>query len=160
MLENNDPNIKDQLKKVEKIKKDDSEKKYLSPEMAEEHKVKGNEFFEKGDYPNAVKEYTEGLRRDPLNIGIYCNRSQAYIKLMEFNYALKDADKCLELDPNYVKAYLRKGTLHHLSKEFHKAMAAYDTGLKLDPSNKELITGKQRTMMAIQESMHEKGDDE
>ncbi len=65
LLESNDPNVKDQLKKAEKMKKDDEEKKYLSPEKAEEHRLAGNDFFAKGDYPGAVKEYTEGLRRDP-----------------------------------------------------------------------------------------------
>jgi stress-induced-phosphoprotein 1 len=149
LLENNDPAVKDSLKKAEKLKKEDEEKKYLDPAKAEEHKVKGNELFEKGDYPNAVKEYTEGLRRDPQNKGLYSNRCAAYIKLMEFGYALKDADKCLELDPNFVKAYFRKGTIHHLSKEYHKALSAYDTGLKIDPTNKDCLEGKQKTMVAI-----------
>ena len=59
-----------------------------------------------------MKEFTEGLKRDPTNKGLYSNRSAAYIKLMEFPYALKDAEKCLELDPTFIKAYVRKGTIH------------------------------------------------
>jgi len=62
---------------------------------AEEHRKLGNELFEKGDFPGAVKEYTEGLRRDPNSKQLYSNRCAAYIKLMEANCAMKDAEKCL-----------------------------------------------------------------
>lgn len=149
LLENNDPNIRDQLKKAEKQKLVDEEQKYLDPVKAEEHREKGNELFKVGDYPGAVKEYTEGLKRDPNSKNIYSNRCAAYIKLMEMNYALKDVEKCLQMDPNFVKAYVRKGTIHHLMKEYHKALAAYDKGLTLDPDSKDLKEGKAKTMMAI-----------
>lgn len=142
LLENNDPNIKDLLKKAEKSKKEDEARRYINPELAEEHKNKGNDLFSKGDYPAALKEYNEGVRRDPENKGLYSNRCAAYIKLMEFGQALKDAEKCLEIDPNFVKAYFRKGTIHHLMKEYHKALTAYDQGLKIDPTNKDCLEGK------------------
>jgi stress-induced-phosphoprotein 1 len=136
------------------------EKNYLDPVKAEEHRKAGNALFEEGKFPLAVKEYTEGLRRDPNSKAIYSNRCYAYIKLMEFGYALKDAEKCLEMDPNFVKAYFRKGTIHNLMKEYHKALAAYDLGLKIDPQNADCIEGKQKTMMAINTSAHSAGDNE
>ena len=160
MLENNDTNIRDQLKKVEKLKKDDEAKKYLDPAKAEEHKVKGNELFEKGDFPNALKEYNEGLKRDPSSKGLYSNRCACLIKLMDFHTALKDAEKCLEIDPNFVKAYFRKGTIHHLTKEYHKALSAFDAGLKIDPENKDCQEGRTKTMYAIQANMHGQGDED
>jgi stress-induced-phosphoprotein 1 len=124
------------------MKKEDDEKKYLDPVKAEEHRVAGNAFFEKADYPNAVKEYTEGLRRDPTSKSLYSNRCAAYIKLLEGNYGLKDADKCIQIDPNFVKGWARKGACHHLMKEYHKALAAFDQGLKLDPNSKDCLEGK------------------
>lgn len=121
----------------------------ISPEKAEEHRKKGNELFENGDYPGAVKEYTEGLRRDPNSKALFSNRCAAYIKLMEWQYAQKDCEKCLQMDPNFAKAWGRKGTIHHQMKEYHKAMEAFDKGLKLDPENKECKEGKIKTMQAI-----------
>ena len=121
----------------------------IDPEKAEELRKRGNELFEKGDFPGAVREYTEGLKRDPNSKAIYSNRSAAYIKLMEFAYAMKDAEKCLQIDRNFVKAWLRKATCHHFMKEYHKALDAFDQGLKLDPENKELKEGKMRTMAII-----------
>ena len=119
---------------------------YINLEIAEEHRKKGNELYEQGNYPAAVKEYTEGLRRDPNSKSIFSNRSAAYIKLMDFNDALKDAEKCLSIDPNFVKAYARKGTIHHLMKEFHKALGAYEQGLKIDPENRDCKEGKIKVM--------------
>ena len=160
LLEFNDFNIKDQLKKAERMKKEDEERRLIDPEKAEEYRKHGNELFEKGDFPSAVKEYTEGLRRDPQSKALYSNRCAAYIKLMEFSYAMKDANKCIELDPNFVKAYFRKGTIHHLMKEYHKALQAYDQGLKLDPENKDCKEGKIKTMSAIQMGAYQKTDND
>lgn len=95
LLENNDYAVKEQLKKAERLKKEDEEKKYIDPAKAEEHRLAGNALFEKGDFPGAVKEYTEGLRRDPNSKSLFSNRCAAYLKLMEAPYALKDAEKCL-----------------------------------------------------------------
>ena len=121
----------------------------IDPEKAEEHRKKGNELFESGDFPGAIKEYSEGLKRDPNGKSLYSNRCAAYIKLMEPTFALKDAEKCLKMDPKFVKAYARKGTCHHLMKEYHKALASFDAGLKIDPENKECKEGKTKTLIEI-----------
>ena len=139
LLENQDHGIKMSLIAAQKIKKEKAAKDYINPEIAEEHRQKGNEFFKAGDFPAALKEFDEGLKRDPQAKAIYSNRSLTWVKLMDFNMGLKDADKCLEIDPNFVKAYIRKGNCHHMMKEYHKAMKAWDDGLKLEPNNAELM---------------------
>lgn len=88
-----------------------------------------------GDYPNALKEFDEGVKRDPTNKFIYSNRSLCFIKLMEPVRGLADADAALKIDPTFVKAWIRKATCHRLQKEFHKAMDAYEKGLKIDSEN-------------------------
>lgn len=149
------------LQKAQKVKKEQEALAYINPEIAEEHRLKGNELFKEGAFPKALKEYEEGIKRDPNAVAIYSNRCATYIKLMDFTSGLKDADKCLELDPKFVKAYSRKGTCHHFMKEYHKAMKAYEDGLKIDPSNKDCLDGKNRTMSTIQMTAHaSSGNDE
>ena len=149
LLENQDHGIKMALQKAQKTKKDTEALAYINPEIAEQHRQKGNELFKEAKYPLALKEYDEGLKRDPKAVAIYSNRCATWIKLMEFNTALKDADKCLEIDSTFIKAYSRKGTCHHFMKEYHKALKAFDDGLKIDPQNKDCIEGKNKTMMTI-----------
>lgn len=75
--------------------KEDEARRMIDPVKAEEHRLAGNKFFEEGNFPAAVKEYTEGLKRDPNSKAIYSNRCAAYMKLMDPGYAMKDAQKCL-----------------------------------------------------------------
>jgi len=149
LLENNDHGIKMGLQKAQKTQREKAASAYVNPEIAEEHRLKGNALFKEAKYPAALKEYDEGVRRNPVAIAIYSNRCATLIKLMDIVTALKDADKCVDLDPNFIKAYARKGTCHHLMKEYHKAMKAFDDGLKLDPTNRECTEGKNKTMATI-----------
>ena len=57
LLENNDGNVRDQLKKAERMMKEDVEKKLLDPSKADEFKKRGDDFFKAGDFPNTHKLY-------------------------------------------------------------------------------------------------------
>jgi stress-induced-phosphoprotein 1 len=161
LLENNDPTIKDAMKLLEKKKKAVEAKEYLNSDIAEEHKVKGTELFKTGNFPGAIKEFDEGLRRDPTNVALYSNRALAFIKLLVPASAMNDALKCLELDPTFVKGWARKGTCHQMMKEYHKAIEAFDKGLNLDPSSRECNDGKMKTVGLINATSHSSaGNDE
>lgn len=149
MLEHNDYSFKEAMRKVEKAKKKAEEEAYIDPEKSEEHREAGNKLFKEGNFPAAIKEYDEGLKRDPKNVKIFSNRAFAYVKLMEFPTALKDVEKGLAIDPEFTKLWIRKGNIHMGMKEFHKALEAFDKGLKIDPENQECKNGKQKVMVAI-----------
>lgn len=135
LLEDMNAKVKLDLKNVQKLKKDQDELAYVDPAIAEEHNEKAKGFFTEGNYPSALKEYTESIRRSPKDPKYYTNRGICYIKLMEFPTALKDLEQALVLDPTYVKAYTKKGNCHFAMKEYHKALTAYEKGLELAPDN-------------------------
>ena len=85
-----------------------------------------------GDYPGALKAYSESVKRNPNDARVFSNRAACYTKLAEFGLALKDVETCLALDPKFVKAYLRKGNIALLMKETAKARDAYEKALELD----------------------------
>jgi stress-induced-phosphoprotein 1 len=160
MMEHNDYAFKDALKKVEKEKKRFEDEAYVDPVKSEEHREVGNKLFKDGDFPGAIKEYEEGLKRDPKNVKIYSNKAFAFMKLMEYPSALKDVELGLKIDPSFVKLHVRKGGIHMGMKEYHKAIAAYDEGLKIEPENSECKDGKQKVMVAIQMGSSGGGEDD
>ena len=130
------------------------------PVKSEEHRENGNKLFSENDFPGAIKEYDEGLKRDPTNVKIFSNRAATYTKLMELPSAMKDIEKGLALDPNFTKLWVRKAKIHIMMKEYHKAMEACDKGLKVDPDNAELKSEKQKVMITIATSAGGGGADD
>jgi len=132
------------VKEVQKIKKQLEEEKrnaYLNPELAEKEREEGNKNFKNGDWPGAVKHYTESIKRNPKEAKTYSNRAAAYTKLLEFGIAMRDIDECLKLDPKFIKAYLRKGEILLASKEPLKAKDAFQAALNLDQNCAEARAG-------------------
>lgn len=125
------------------------DKAYLNPEIAEKNNAEANELFKQGDFPKALQQYNETIKRNPNEAKYYCNRGVCFMKLMEYGRAVSDFEKCLQLDPNYSKAYSKKGDSHMMMKEYHKALETYESGMKIDPNNQDCKDGYQKTYMKI-----------
>lgn len=108
-MEYNDNGVRANMNSTVKAKTKWDADQYLDPVKAEECKAAGNEKFKAGDFPNAIKDFDEGLKRDPKNKNLYSNRCAALLKLASPVDALKDAERCIELDPKFAKAYAKKG---------------------------------------------------
>ncbi|ERM94729.1 hypothetical protein AMTRI_Chr03g143920 [Amborella trichopoda] len=149
LTEHRNPDTLKKLNEAEKAKKDLEQQEYYDPNIADEEREKGNELFKEQKYPEAVKHYTEALRRNPCDPKVYSNRAACYTKLGALPEGLKDAEKCIELDPSFPKGYSRKGAIQFFMKEYDKALETYQEGLKHDPNNQELMEGVQRCVEQI-----------
>ncbi|CAN4077912.1 unnamed protein product [Withania somnifera] len=156
LTEHRNPDTLKKLNDAEKAKKELEQQEYFNPQIADEEREKGNQFFKEMKYPEAVKHYTESIKRNPKDPRAYSNRAACYTKLTALPEGLKDAEKCIELDPTFVKGYTRKGAVQFFMKEYEKALKTYQEGLKHDPQNHELLDGVKRC--AEQISKANRGD--
>lgn len=146
LSEHRTPDTVSKLIEVEKIIKEREAKAYIDPEKSLEEKTKGNEYFQKGDYPSAIKHYTEAIRRNPEDAKIYSNRAACYQKLAEFKMAHDDADQCIKHDPKFVKGYIRKGLALLAMKKSTEAADAFSSALEIDENNAEALDGYRKSV--------------
>ncbi|KAG5028267.1 hypothetical protein JHK87_011781 [Glycine soja] len=144
LTEHRNPDTLKKLNEAEKAKKELEQQEYFDPKLADEEREKGNELFKQQKYPEAIKHYTEAIKRNPKDAKAYSNRAASYTKLGAMPEGLKDAEKCIELDPTFSKGYTRKGAVQFFMKEYEKALETYKEGLKHDPNNQELLDGIRR----------------
>ncbi|XP_057375057.1 stress-induced-phosphoprotein 1-like isoform X2 [Daphnia carinata] len=141
------PETKTLLSEVESLIREEERKAYINPEIAEQEKEKGNEFFRKGQYADALKCYSEAIKRNPSDAKVYSNRAACYTKLAAFDLGLKDCDSCLELEPTFVKGWIRKGKILQGMQQYSKASAAFQKAMELDPNASEALDGYRACMM-------------
>lgn len=150
-MEKHDKAVERKMKTLELDLKKANIANYINPELGAEAKERGNAAFREGDFPKAIAEYEEAVKRDPKNPSYHNNLSAAYLKMGLFNDAKKEVEKSLELDRNYVKAWAKKGDIEFFMKEYHKSLESYKAGLQIEPDNSLCKQGLQKTMAKIQE---------
>jgi len=163
LTEHRTADILNKLKAVEKEKVEIDRKAYISPELSAVARDQGNAQFKSGNFAEAVKSYTEAIKRDPSDPRGYNNRANAYTKLAAFPEALKDAEQAITVDPKFVKGYIRKSHVLFVMKEYTKALQAAQEAQDADEEKKhatEINDQIQKVTMAMYTQRAGESDEE
>ncbi|EDK39291.2 hypothetical protein PGUG_03389 [Meyerozyma guilliermondii ATCC 6260] len=134
LTEHRTPDVLNKLRSTQKEIKVREAQSYIDPEKAEEARLQGKEYFTKGDWPNAVKAYTEMVKRAPEDARGYSNRAAALAKLMSFPDAVDDCNKAIEKDPTFIRAYIRKANAQLAMKEYSQVIETLNEAREKDLS--------------------------
>jgi hypothetical protein len=95
------------------------------------------DFHTQGKYQDAIKAYSDAIRKAPKAPEAYNWRGMAYDDLGDLDKALQDLTEAIKLNGNYADAYNNRGEVYRKKKMYREAMADYSQAVKLDPNFSE-----------------------
>ena len=106
----------------------------MKSDNASAHNNLGLSYFEKGDFEEALVEYTKAINNEPAPLH-YNNRGLAHLHIGKLVEAKKDFDEAIngnDKDPIY---YFNRGNVFLDQGNFDEAQRDYDRAINLDPKN-------------------------
>jgi tetratricopeptide (TPR) repeat protein len=95
--------------------------------------ARANCWFDKGDFKQAIRDYTESIRRLPnpkLKAGSLAARGRCWIQLKEVDKAFADFESALQHDPESTYAYMSRAELWSSKGEWDKSIADWNQTIK------------------------------
>jgi tetratricopeptide (TPR) repeat protein len=102
---------------------------------AQAHYVRGNIFYDKFEYDNALSEYTAAIRLNPNDARFYIERGNTWDENKQPEKALADYGEALRLDPRSGSAFLNRAVIWIEKKDYDKALNDFNDGIRLEPRN-------------------------
>ncbi|KAJ4765765.1 TPR repeat-containing thioredoxin TTL1 [Rhynchospora pubera] len=115
----------------------------------------GNELFNSGKFTEASLAYGEGLRHDPSNPVLYCNRAACRYKLGQWDKSIEDCNEALRIQPNYTKALLRRAASYAKIERWAESVRDYEALRKELPGDTEVAEALFHAQVALKSSRGE-----
>ncbi|XP_066314537.1 TPR repeat-containing thioredoxin TTL1-like [Miscanthus floridulus] len=109
----------------------------------------GNDLFKVAKFSDASMAYGEGLKYDPSNSVLHCNRAACWSKLEKWEKAVDDCNEALRIQPNYTKALLRRAASYAKLERWVDCVRDYEVLRKELPSDKEVAEALFHAQIAL-----------
>ncbi|KAF9609201.1 hypothetical protein IFM89_014042 [Coptis chinensis] len=116
---------------------------------------RGNDFFKAGKYGEACSAYGDGLKFDPSNSVLYCNRAACWSKLEQWEKSVEDCNHALRIQPNYTKALLRRAASNGKLERWAESVKDYEVLRKELPGDNEVAEALFHAQVALKKSRGE-----
>ncbi|KAE9592876.1 hypothetical protein Lal_00029436 [Lupinus albus] len=117
--------------------------------MVARARVRGNDLFKSERFTEACSAYGEGLRLDPSNSVLYCNRGACWYKLGQWERSIEDSNQALRVQPNYKKALLRRAASNSKLERWEEAVKDYEVLQRELPDDNEIAEALFHARLAL-----------
>jgi tetratricopeptide (TPR) repeat protein len=97
---------------------------------------RGIEKYNKGDYKEAAKDFSQVIELDPNSVSAYYNRGNCWMKLKRYERAIEDFGKAIDIDSRYSTAYFNRGLALIYKKKYTEAISNFKKSAELNPQLK------------------------
>uniref|UniRef100_A0A7C9CL78 Thioredoxin domain-containing protein n=2 Tax=Opuntia streptacantha TaxID=393608 RepID=A0A7C9CL78_OPUST len=118
-------------------------------------RARGNDLFKSERITEACAAYGEGLRLDPSNSVLYCNRAACWFKLGMWEKSIEDCNHALRIQPSYTKALLRRAASSSKLEQWADAVRDYEVLRRELPLDNEVAESLFHAQVALKKSRGE-----
>ncbi|KAK4285881.1 hypothetical protein QN277_002513 [Acacia crassicarpa] len=123
--------------------------------MVARARARGNDLFKSERFTEASSAYEEGLRLDPSNAVLHCNRAACWFKLGQWERSIEDCNQALHIQPNYTKALLRRAASNSKLERWEEAVKDYEILRRELPDDNEVAEAYFHVYVALKKSRGE-----
>lgn len=87
---------------------------------------------EKGNYDQAIRDFSKVIESEPQHAMAYNNRGVAYKQKGDYDRAISDYSRAIEIDPGFAMAYNNRGAAHAGKGDFGWAIGDYSKAIEID----------------------------
>ncbi|XP_038690157.1 TPR repeat-containing thioredoxin TTL1-like [Tripterygium wilfordii] len=119
------------------------------------YRARGNDLFKSDRFTEACSAYGEGIRLDPSNSVLYCNRAACSFKLGLWEQSIEDCNQALCIQPNYKKALLRRAASNSKLERWADAVRDYEALRRELPDDNGIAESLFHAQVALKKSRGE-----
>ena len=121
---------------IESVPQNSARARRLKRELARIYIYRGAaRYWQKGDFDNAITDYTEAAELDPEYAEAYNYRGFAYLNNGDIDNAIKDYTKAIDIDQELTDAYKDRAATYLANSDFDNAIKDYTKAIQLDPDD-------------------------
>ncbi|MEH1924806.1 tetratricopeptide repeat protein [Nostoc sp.] len=114
-------------------------KSYLKPEYSGEdlnlvYVKLGDEYFEKGEYTNAITNYNQALKVNHGDMSIYYKRGLAHYQIGDYETAIADYSQAIQMNLHDAKSYNKRGLALYQLGRLEEAINDYTQAIRINPN--------------------------
>ncbi len=103
----------------------------LTAQSARQYYRAGEEFFEKREYENAIKQFSRALAMDPDYERAYILRAHAHARLGDYAHAATDYDRAIGYNGKDAELYYLSGNAHFREDRYTVALTRLDRAIEM-----------------------------